>query len=154
MFSFKRKPKKHKWKTVAIDTGSVTWHYAVNSGKAFPHILVYQECEHCGARQMEYDDALDEGKTYARNGNSIVAKMRSIWIHSGDIPMPHNKKHIKFIDPKYAPLGDFEKWARAIKTDPEMEPMLKNQMIDDALGQLEVAVKLHVNNQPQDNDDD
>lgn len=140
---------KHKWKTVAIDTGSVTWHYVRDPDRSFEHILLYQECERCGERQMDYDDAHEAGRKYAAEGSDAVARMRSIWIHSGDIPVPHNSDKLKYIDPKYAPHGSFEKWLRALKVDPSMEDLLKQQMVDDALGQLEVAVKLYANNMPK-----
>lgn len=47
----------------------------------------------------------------------------------------------------YAPLRGFEKHLSAMKADPELQDLLsKHSMVDDALGELEVAIKLHYNN--------
>jgi len=139
---------KHKWKTVAIDT-SCHWHFVKNPGDKNTHILLYQVCEKCGERQMEYDDPTKEGRAYAIAGNDNVAQRRSVWIHSGDIPMPKNSNSIKFTDPDYAPHGHFERWLRALKVDPALEDLLKQPMVKDALGQLEVAAKLCAKNAPK-----
>ena len=138
----------HKWRTVAIDT-SVSWKYVAKPDSSYDHILLYQVCDRCGGRQMDYDDPTEEGKNYAMKGNDAVAYLRSKWIHAGFIRAPKNPMDITFVDPKYAPLRGFEEWAKWFKRDPEMAALIKNQMVDDALGQLEVAIKLHVNNTPK-----
>lgn len=147
MFFGKRKCK-HDWNTVAIDT-SHGWLFVNNPTEKSNHILLYQVCKNCGKRQMEYDDPTEKGRTYAIGGNDTVAKSRSLWIHSGEIRVPKKSENITFIDPAYAPLGDFEHWLRSIRADPALADMLQEKMVDDALGQLEVAVKLHVNNKPK-----
>jgi hypothetical protein len=137
----------HKWRTVAIDT-SCQWFFTANPDKPRDHILLYQICDRCGSRQMEYDDAEIEGRNYAVSGNSSVAERRSKWIRGGVIVTPKNLADITYVDPNYAPLRGYEQWVNGFKKDPEMAELLKHQMVDDALGQLEVAIKLHVNNAP------
>lgn len=138
---------KHLWKTVAIDYESYGWHKVVNPDKTFDHIVRFLVCEKCGERSMAYDDPTIEGRDFAENHSNNIAKTRSKWIHSGVI---RNSDAVQFCDPSYAPLGDFEKWIQQLKEDPDMQDLLQQPMIDDALGQLEVAVKLHLNNKPKD----
>lgn len=135
----------HKWETVAIDT-SLSWHYVRDPDRSFDHILLYQVCKHCGERQMDYDDPTEDGIKYAKEQSTLVAKIRSKWVRAGIIP---DRDRIEYVDPSYAPMRGFEKIVGQLKRDPEFKDLLKNKMIDDALGQLEVAVKLHVNNQPK-----
>jgi len=150
MFNFgKRKSCTHSWRTVAIDT-SISWCFLIKPDDNIPHVLLYQVCERCQARQMDYDDATDDGVKYARAGNTSVATLRSKWIHANIIRPPKNPNNIIYVDPNYAPLRGFENWLKALQRDPEMKSMLQQQMVDDALGQLEVAIKLYVNNLPQD----
>jgi len=140
---------KHKWHTVAIDSG-IEWYYKRDPQTSFSHILLYQVCSCCGERRMEYDDPTEGGRSYAKEGNTTVAKLRSKWIHASYIRSPKDPKEITYVDPEYAPLRGFEEWAKAFKKDDEMSELLKHKMVEDALGQLEVAVKLHLNNQSQD----
>lgn len=135
---------KHKWRTVAIDT-SCSWHYKVTPDKSVDHILLFQVCDKCNERQMEYDDTSDEGRSYAIKGNDSVARLRSKWIHGGIIYPPKNLADITYIDPSYAPLRGFEEWAKRFNRDPEMKELLTHKLVDDAFGQLVVAVKLCAN---------
>lgn len=132
----------HKWRTVAIDV-SVTWHYKADPSNEYPHILLFQICDECGERRLDYDDPTEQGKSYAMHGSNTVAKLRSKWIHGGIINAPADDRKIEWLDPSFAPLRGFEKWVKAFKRDPKMKELLENhQMVDDALGQLEVAIKL------------
>lgn len=135
--------KKDKWRTVAIDT-RFNWHYIKNPNITFDHVLVYQINDSTGERRLVYEDATEQGRLYAEKGNSSVAKARSRWIHGGMIfpPTPGNQNKVTYIDPTYAPLGSMQKYFDMMKKDPAVKDLLKEQMVDDALGQLEVAVKL------------
>lgn len=61
------------------------------------------------------------------------------------------KKHFdtvqtEWIDPTYARLAGFEEYISAMKKDEKFKDLLANHpMVDDALGQLEVAIKLSLN---------
>lgn len=146
MFGFLKR-KQYAWRTVAIDTRR-SWHYKADPETKYHHILVYQINDLTGERRMTYDDANEEGRTYAENGNSTVAKMRSKWVHAGLITPPRTDEENKvtYIDPAYAPFGDLQKYIDVMKRDPAVQDMLEEQMIDDAFGQLEVAIKLTQNN--------
>lgn len=134
---------KHRWRTVAIDT-RYGWYFVRNPDKVFDHILLYQICDKCKERRVSYDGPTEEGRKYAEFKNDSVALCRSIWIHKGTI---HNAEkgssHITYIDTAYAPLAAFEDYIKQMRTNPEISQMIKDhQMVSDALGQLEVAVKL------------
>ena len=135
---------RHKWNTVAIDE---RFGWKSNSGSnSGMHIVRYTECAKCGERGIEYDDPEDHSRKYAREGHSDVASARVAWIHGGYIE-PHSKA-LLWVDKTRAPLQGFESWLKALKSDPSMKDLLSQSMVDDALGQLEVAVKLHINNLP------
>ena len=135
--------RKETWRTVAIDS-RVTWHYIKDPDRNFEHVLVYQINDRTGERRMIYDDASDTGREYAEKGNDTVAKMRSKWIHAGTIipPGPNIEDKVTYIDPAYAPYGSMQKYIDMMKRDPAVQDMLNEKMIDDAFGQLEVAIKL------------
>lgn len=139
----------HDMKTIAIDTrhGWQSTNRITDETKDNgQHIVVYSVCSRCGKREMKYDDATEPGREYAENGHSGVAKVRAIWLGGGPITTKVSKK-ITWIDPSYAPLGGFEPYLAAMKNDPELKDMMKDhKMVDDALGQLEVAIKLCQNN--------
>ena len=139
---------KHRWTTVAIDTsnGWTTTDRITRKTDEYQHIIEFQHCQ-CGARRIDAVDALEAGRNFALNKHSDVALQAAIWIASGNITKYH-ATHITWIDPAFAPLGGFEKYLVAMKKDPELKKLLKeHSMVDDALGQFEVAVKLHMNNQ-------
>jgi hypothetical protein len=52
------------------------------------------------------------------------------------------KNKVTYIDPAYAPYGSMQKYIEMMKRDPAVQDMLDEKMIDDAFGQLEVAIKL------------
>lgn len=141
MLNFLRK--KDVWRTVAIDT-RVSWRFVKDPTREFEHVLVYQINDVTGERRMTYDDASEEGREYAEKISDAVAKLRSKWIHGGIILPPDsiNTDNVTYIDPAYAPLGSMQKYIDMIKRDPEVAEMLNHQMVDNAFGQLEVAIKL------------
>ena len=145
MFSFFKKQHRHVWRTVLIDTSqgyTVTDPYTSEVSE-FEHILLYQVCDGCGGRQFAYDDAKENAREYAKTKHSGVALKRTKWVQGGIIVPSSTSKPYTFIDPSYAPLKGFEEWAKAFSNDPEMKKLIQdNQMVDDAFGQLEVAVKL------------
>jgi hypothetical protein len=75
---------------------------------------------------------------------TAVAKMRSKWVHAGLIipPKSGDENKVTYIDPAYAPYGSMQKYIDMMKRDPAVQDMLDEKMIDDAFGQLEVAIKL------------
>jgi len=145
MFGFKSRV----WRTVAIDT-SHGWTRKVNDEKVFEgqHIILFQICDRTGERRIIADDATEEGRKFAMERHCDVALQRSKWVIAGVISH-FDPASIDFLDHKYAPLRGWENVIKALKRDPEFKEMLKHQMIDDALGQLEVAAKLYANNQPK-----
>ena len=143
--------KNHDWKTVAIDTTHGWMRKNRKSGeKTFEaqHIIKFVVCKHCGKREIQADDPTADGRSYALNGHEDVGIVRAVWEETGKVTR-FNAKDITWVDPSYAPLQGFEKIIDALKKDPEFKELLSNQMVDDALGQLEVAVKLHVKNKIQ-----
>jgi hypothetical protein len=135
---------KHKWATIAIDE-RFGWSQRDGS-KSGQHIVRYIKCSKCGERDMAYDDVDKSAADYAEKHHSDVASARVEWIHAGTIE-PH-KSRIKWVDKSYAPLSGFDSWLTGLKQDPAMKDLLAQSMVDDALGQLEVAIKLHINNIP------
>lgn len=142
---------KHKWATVAIDE-RFGWARRNDPNVGGQHIVRYIKCTKCGERSMAYDDTDKSAAEYAEKEHSDVASARVAWIHAGTIE-PH-KNRIKWVDKSYAPLSGFDSWLTALKKDPAMKELLEQSMVDDALGQLEVAVKLHINNIPTPKVDD
>lgn len=135
--------RKHRWKTVAIDTGH-EWFYAKDPDKSFDHIVLFQVCINCGKRHMDYEDPSVEGKSYAIKGHSGIAKVRSHWLNGGELK-PSDK--IEYLDTSFAPDSGVEQLINKIKKDKVFGPLIKDhKMVDDALGQLEVAVKLCLDN--------
>jgi hypothetical protein len=139
--------KENRWRTVAVDTRA-SWHFVKDPDREFEHVLVYQINDKTGERRMTYDDASDHGREYAEKGNDAVAKMRSKWVHAGLIipPKSGDENKVTYIDPAYAPYGSMQKYIEMMKRDPAVQDMLDEKMIDDAFGQLEVAIKLTQNN--------
>lgn len=141
----------HDWKTVAIDTTN-GWSRTDLTTKDVlykaDHIIKFLVCKNCGKRSIISDDAKADGRKFAMEGHSEIAIQRAIWEETGKITGYRNDS-ITWVDKSYAPLKGFEEIINSLKKDPEFKDMLQHQMIDDALGQLEVAVKLYVNNQPQ-----
>jgi hypothetical protein len=140
---------RHKWKTVAIDTSHGCSKVDLMTQKAsseyMPHIIKFQHCA-CGERKIEADDADSLNREYAMKHHTNIALQRTLWEESGKITNYDDEK-ITWIDPTFAPLGGFEAYLKAMKADPELQQMLTDHtMVDDALGQFEVAVKLHMNN--------
>jgi hypothetical protein len=138
----------HKWKTAAIDTSN--GFHTINSrtgkpDKASSHIIKFQYCS-CGDRQIVADDPTEQGRIFALNRNDAVALQRAIWEESGKIT-GFVVADITWIDPVYAPLGGFEEYIKAMKSDQGLTTLLKEHpMVDDALEQFEVAIKLCINN--------
>jgi hypothetical protein len=148
MFSLFKKNRPHAWRTVLIDTSEGCSVATPGENENIRHILLYQICNNCGVRQFKYDDPREVTQQFAKNKNSEVALKRTKWIEAGIIDAASNLEYMTFIDPSYAPLRGFEEWAKAFATDPEMCALVKNHsMVDDALGQLEVAVKLCIDNE-------
>jgi len=143
--------KDHLWDTIAIDTSN-GWHKLDKKSREetfkSDHIIKFQKCHNCGKRRIEAADATQEGRTFALERHCDVALQATIWEEAGQIT-GYNDKNIVWVDTSYAPMRGFENFIKNLKKDPEFKELLKNQIIDDALGQLEVAVKLHVNNTPQ-----
>ena len=120
------------------------WHYSKDKDTEFDHILLYKVCTECNERSMGYDDPTTHGKDYAIAGNDSVAKARTFWIEAG---MIKTTKKIDFLDKSYAPAAGIEQLIASFKKDKEFSALIEDhKMVDDALGQLEVAVKLCVNN--------
>jgi len=139
----------HHMSTVAIDT-SHGWQRANGADGKFvdqgQHTLLYRKCSRCNYRDMIYDDATADGRDFAEHRHSDVAISRTKWIQAGVITGYDDDK-ILFVDQKYAPLGDFDSLIRELRNNPKYKSQLKqHSMIEDALGQLEVAIKLSVNN--------
>ena len=134
---------KNAWRTVAIDT-RISWHFVKDPDREYDHVLVYQVNDKTGKRRMIYEDANEQGREYAEKGSDPVAKMRSKWVHAGLIlpSKPGDENKITYADPSYAPYGSMQKYIDVMKRDPAVQDMLKEQMVDDAFGQLEVAIKL------------
>lgn len=143
----------HDWATVAIDN-THGWHRTVAGEKVFDgqHTIVFQVCKKTGKRRIYADDATEMGRKFAMEKHCDVARQRTIWVEGGRIDH-YDPDKIVFVDQSYAPLNGFEDVIRNLKSDPDFEDLLKNKMVDDALGQLEVAIKLHINNQPKQTDD-
>jgi hypothetical protein len=141
----------HKWSTVAIDTTNGFHTLDKDSGSpktTANHIIKFQQCG-CGQRQIDAADATERGRDFALNEHSDIALQRTIWEESGKIT-GYTGTSIVWVDPAFAPLGGFESYLTAMKNDPALVALLKeHSMVDDALGQFEVAIKLHINNSTQ-----
>jgi hypothetical protein len=136
---------KHKWTTVAIDTSngytSRNKHDPDDKGTGFAHIIKFMKCS-CGARKIEADDPTKMGREFAMEQHIDIGLQRTIWVESGEIT-GYDQDKITWVDTAYAPLRGFEKHLSAMKADPELKDLLsKHSMVYDALGELEVAIKL------------
>jgi hypothetical protein len=57
------------------------------------------------------------------------------------------QSQIVWVDTSYAPLGSVDQYINAIKDDENFKELIKSHsMVDDAMGQLEVAIKICNNN--------
>lgn len=136
----------HDIKTVAIDTGYV-WKYKIAPDKKYSHIVEFGVCKRCNKRFIEYRDATEEGRSYAKNGHEDVAITRAKWLSGGSLTEDGRTKYVDFFDTSYAPNHGVDQWLDAFKNDEEFGKLIKeNKLVDDALGQLEVAVKMCNNN--------
>jgi hypothetical protein len=131
---------RHRWVTVALDE-SFGWirYKGTTNETSGNHLIRYVECSQCKTRDLVCDDSGQEINDYAMKHHSEVAVAKSKWIHGGII---ENGNKVIWMDLSRAPLKGFATWLAAIKKDPEMAVLLKDPMVDSALGQLEVAVKL------------
>ena len=144
--------RKHKWTTVAIDTSNGWTSQRRNSDVKIEadHIIEFMCCKRCGARKIGASDATDDGADFALTRNNAVALQRSIWEASGKIT-GYVSQCITWVDSSYAPLGSVDANIKAMKNDKDFKELMKSHsMVDDAMEQLEVAIKL-CNNNPQAN---
>jgi hypothetical protein len=142
--------RKHKWTIVAIDTSNGWRRLGKDKEVVFnaDHIIEFMCCKVCGDRKIDASDATEDGVEFALTRNNSVALQRTIWEASGKIT-GYNGDCITWIDPSYAPLGSVDDYITAIKNDENFKELMKSHsMVDDAMGQLEVAIKL-CNNNPQ-----
>jgi hypothetical protein len=142
--------RKHNWITVAIDTSNGWRKLGPDKEVLYnaDHIIEFMCCKTCGARKIGASDATEEGIDFALTRNKSVALQRTIWEASGKIT-GYDDDCITWVDSSYAPLGSIDDYINAIKKDKDFKELMKSHsMVDDAMGQLEVAIKL-CNNNPQ-----
>jgi hypothetical protein len=106
-------------------------------------------CKRCGARKIGASDATEDGADFALTRHNGIALQRTIWEASGKIT-GYLDDCITWVDSSYAPLGSVDAHINAMKNDKDFKELMKSHsMVDDAMEQLEVAIKL-CNNNPQD----
>jgi len=127
------------WEKTSLD-GSST------QGK---HNVVLMSCRKCGGRRIDCIDQDPKLNDFALTEHSGINLVRLLWIEKGEVWGEADSKYLLYLNKDLAPMGGFEQVIKELKSDPEFTELLSNQMVDDALGQLEVAVKLHYNNQPK-----
>ncbi len=146
---------RHRWEVVAFDSGYST---------SFPngddqddlkvyHMVTFQKCL-CGARRMEVEDRSYIGSAERHKG---LVKAKYCWVESGglqittqaDVYSPDYEK-VKSLGPnidywEYKPVTEVGKILNQLKNNEEFQDLCKNQMVDDAFGELETTIKLHEN---------
>lgn len=138
---------KHKWVTVALNQG---FGWIRNEGKPEEttgwHLIRFVECSRCQVRDLQCDDIGEKNYKFAMEKHEDIAVARSKWVHGNII---ENGKKITWMDIRRSPYGNFESWVRALHDMPDMKKTLENPTVAEALGQLEVAIKLaHDTTQP------
>lgn len=147
----KDKPCQHKkYNTVAFDSSYNTTHKAMDGHESTHyHHLYWLKCNECGHRKFDKGSA---------NQHSGVEMSRLRWIEQNIVSgadkldvydedyVATNPKDTTYL--KYKPVIGVGKILKTLKTDVEFKELHKHQLVEDALGQLEVAIKLCMNNTP------
>jgi hypothetical protein len=145
--------RKHNWITVAIDTSNGWTKTSPKTNKitfSENHIIKFMCCKNCGGRSIMAVDANPDGVAFAMKEHNGIALQRAIWEDTGKITGYLDDK-INWVDSSYAPLRSVDAHINAIKKDKDFKELMKSHsMVDDAMEQLEVAIKLCNNNTPQD----
>lgn len=136
-------PKKNDWQTVAIDRGFFwkTTNMLSKETDSGQHNIRWLVCTKTGERDFTCDDKDEKLREYAMKKHDDVQEASIKWIHAGILK---DGKHVTWVMPEYAPLGGLQAHIDALKADPEVKKILKEKMVDDALGAFEIAAKLHL----------
>lgn len=134
----------HDYATVAFDSSFHTRY--TDSNYKDEHHIKWLKCRVCGHRSFDRDGA------YKHAG---VEQVRNRWIENNMITLTdkgdvYHKHDYQVIDRGqnwktygFQPLIGVEQHLHNLENDSEFEKLLENQMVRDAFGQLQVAVKLH-----------
>jgi hypothetical protein len=138
---------KHDWRTVAIDTSNgwtLTNHEKVKTTAL--HTVIFSKCAKCHARKIIANDVELNDKVYVATKNRAIELQRTIWEEANRVT-GYVQSQIVWVDTSYAPLGSVDQYINAIKDDENFKELIKSHsMVDDAMGQLEVAIKICNNN--------
>lgn len=127
----------HDWKTVAIDSGFHTT-YEDKDARPLAHVITYKVCKDCEDRSFDVT-GLDLRYGSPHKG---VAKQTDLWM-AGAVKSLYFTEDAEFFDPMYVPKFGIEAAMQQFKNDPAFSEMIKNhKLVEDAVGQLEVALKL------------
>lgn len=148
MFSkFFSKKSESDWRTVAI---KYSYGYArkIDPATHHYHIILYQIDYKTGRRRIIADDTSEEGRNFALNENGYVAKSKTLWEQTGRIDTPSNPADITWVDPAYAPHGEFEDIITDVQRNDTLQEVLEdNPQIDAAWKQFITVVKMAKNTQ-------
>ena len=157
-FSWLNKPKpckhRHHISVVAFDPGYHT--KFTDTDDILTHHLEFQKCAACGEnRCVVINDGFPAYHKASAKKHSSIALAVHLWKEKNELQL--SKEATVFCDDyetntplpkdvriwKYKPLTGIDKILKTLANDKEFSELAsKHQMVDDAFGQLEVAVKL------------
>jgi hypothetical protein len=143
---------KHKWQVVAFDTGYCsTYADRPDLGKVY-HQVSFQQCR-CGERRMVIE--LDGSGQGSASRHKALNQAKHLWAVVGELQLSneadvYDPDYQMISNPqqdvrvwRYKPVTEIDKILNMLRNTEEWKNLSKHQMVDDALGELETAIKLH-----------
>jgi len=148
MFNFlKRKQPAcvHEYATVAYDAAFVT---IFKDRADMHHHLRWKKCRLCGDRSFDHDHAYKHTGVERVNNhwieNGVIMGTAKLEVYDEDYTLV-SRPTSGFEVWKYKQLTGVEKLINQLKEDGEFKELLKNQMVKDAMDELETIIQLHTN---------